>query len=173
MLMNLTSPYLIMLVGLPGCGKSTWRANWLQANPNTVVISSDDYIDGYASARSKTYGEVFKEAAPLADKFMYEQLAIFIKKGVDIIWDQTNLSVSGRAKKLEKIPFNYTKYAMYFDVPKDELLRRQAGRPGKEIPTYVMDHMMESYVFPDLAEGFRKVSKYGQNGWHFVHTNTE
>ena len=34
-------PRLIMLIGLPGSGKSTWAEKYVTENSNTVIISSD------------------------------------------------------------------------------------------------------------------------------------
>lgn len=147
-------PTLFMLIGIPASGKSTWRAKQKDA----VVISTDDKIDAYANASGKTYSEIFAEKIAVATRDMEQDLKLAIANNENIIWDQTNLTAASRAKKLRKIPKNYHKIAVYFPVPKD-LDERLASRPGKTIPTHIIEQMKLQLEEPTFEEGWNQIIK--------------
>lgn len=144
-----------ILVGVPGSGKSTWVEK--NKNFNTMIASTDNYIEQHAQEQKKTYSDVFAEYIQIATCNMVEDVKYARKNDFDIIWDQTNTSVKARAKKLKMLP-NYKKIAVVFKTPdQTELARRLANRPGKHIPESVMVSMINSYVEPSVAEGFDEV----------------
>lgn len=49
---------ILVLSGLPEKGKSTYVQNYLKRLPETVVCSTDDYIEQYAKDRKSTYDAV-------------------------------------------------------------------------------------------------------------------
>lgn len=149
-------PSLYMLVGVPGSGKSTWRAH---ANLNhAVMLSTDDWIEAKAASQGKTYSEVFDSEVGAATQSMMRDLAGAIKADQDIVWDQTNLTAKSRARKLRQIPASYRKVAVFFPNPSpEELARRLAGREGKTIPAGVIKSMISQLEMPTTAEGFDEV----------------
>lgn len=149
------NPTLYMLIGLPGSGKSTWIKN-CNIN-NCVVLSTDDYIERQAQRLGKTYDELFRISIAAADVNLAKDLNEAIDTGKNIIWDQTNLSNSVRAKKLYRIPNNYRKVAIVFRVPDDVLEQRLDNRPGKTIPEHVINNMKKSFEYPKLSEGFDEI----------------
>lgn len=151
-------PRLFMLVGAPGTGKSTWIATQPFDWNRTVVISSDGHVERYAATKGKTYNDVFSDYIKTATGLMHDDLAMAIDGKYDIIWDQTNMSDSNRRGKLQKIPAEYEKYAVVFLPPSDkEHQRRLLNRPGKSIPTDVINSMLDSFVMPSEKEGFDDV----------------
>lgn len=147
---------MIMLVGLPGTGKSTWvkdqgfydRHDWL-------VLSTDAYIDSIAQGEGKTYSEVFPLAIKQAERNLQEGLEYAIKNKMNILWDQTNISVASRRKKLTKIPMCYRKVARVFFIPDDhQAWLNSEEREGKVIPCQVLGYMKSMYEAPTLEEGF-------------------
>lgn len=147
---------LYMMIGIPGSGKSTWIKNqdW---NTNTVLISSDKLIDEYAISVNKTYNEVFDEYVGIATSKIFELANNAKKDGKDVVWDQTNVSVKSRKKKLDLFP-DYHKIAVYFNTPDDnELEKRLKSRPGKHISQRVIYQMKDSLVIPTIDEGFDEI----------------
>jgi hypothetical protein len=90
-------------------------------------------------------------------------LAIAISAGIDVYWDQTNMSSKKRKSILSKFPKNYHKECWCVRVPQTaeewaELDRRLDSRPGKTIPHHIIEAMADSYVEPELDEGFDKIT---------------
>lgn len=147
---------MYMLIGLPGSGKSTFVNQFLN-DPVYHILSTDNYIDTRAQYAGKTYDEVFQDFIKAAENHLNEKLKFCVENNYNIIWDQTNLSVKNRAKKLAQIPSSYTKIAVFFDVDYKTILKRIENRPGKTIPGGVMLGMMKSVQRPTLNEGFDEI----------------
>ena len=48
----MNTPELIVLIGLPGVGKSTWISNYLKDKTEEyVIVSSDNYITKWAEEK--------------------------------------------------------------------------------------------------------------------------
>ena len=149
-------PTCYQLVGVPASGKSTWIKNQIWTL-GLSVISTDSFVEDYAKAQGKTYSEVFKEYMPIAVKLMSNQVLICQANGVDVIWDQTSTTVASRARKFNMLP-DYDHIAVVFPTPPlEELKQRLAGRPGKEIPTEIVDDMVANFVIPTQDEGFKEI----------------
>lgn len=149
-------PILYMLVGLPGSGKSTYSEKNLEPflPGDFFYYSTDHYIDKIAKELDLTYDAVFEDNIKDATTDMNLFLAEAIKSKRDIIWDQTNLTVNSRRKKLARFPIEYRKIAVVFEVPEDVLNERLANRPGKTIPAHVIKSMRDSYEPPTFDEDF-------------------
>lgn len=148
---------LYVLVGVPGSGKTTWIGHQSFDWDDTVVISTDRYVEQYAIAMNKTYSDVFKEYMPTAVDKMAQAAVDAFKANKVVVWDQTSTSVSTRAKKLRMTPSHYTKIAVVFKTPRKDIHDKFLNRPGKEIPTDVIQDMISNFVYPTLDEGFDKV----------------
>ena len=149
-------PKCYQMVGVPGSGKSTWIANqdWAKDVP---IVSTDNFVEAYAKEQGKTYNEVFDEYMPTAVDLMSMAVVHAREHGHDIIWDQTNTSVKSRARKFRMLR-DYEHIAIVFKTPSDdELTKRLASRPGKNIPDRVMRSMIEGFEVPSEEEGFTEI----------------
>lgn len=147
-------PLAIILVGLPGSGKSTF-VNELRGD--FEVASTDSYIEKEAMRLGKAYTEVFSDTISDATRDMYGLVEQCFKHRVSVVWDQTNLGLKKRANILGIIPDGYVPIAVYFEIPEDIRQERLKNRPGKVIPEHVDKSMRDSYVRPSLSEGFLAV----------------
>lgn len=149
-------PKCYQLIGVPGAGKSTWikTQDWAKDMP---VVSTDNFVEAYAKEQGKTYSEVFDEYMPIAVKLMANQALVCQANGLDVIWDQTSTSVVSRKRKFNTLP-KYEHIAVVFKTPDaDELARRLASRPGKNIPDHVMRSMIDNFEMPTEEEGFTEI----------------
>lgn len=149
-------PRCYQLIGVPGAGKSTWIKNqdWAVDIP---VVSTDNFVEAYAKEQGKTYNEVFKDYMPIAVKLMANQALICQANGLDVIWDQTSTSIAARRRKFNTLP-KYEHIAIVFRTPEpEELARRLASRPGKNIPDHVMRSMIDGFEMPTEDEGFTEI----------------
>lgn len=156
----MTSPQLIMLCGIPTCGKSTWAVNYLQevGFEDWVILSTDSFIDNRARENNITYDEAFGEYIKAAQDRMMFDLRAACRGRKNILWDQTNLTPQVRKKKLNQVPVSYTKTAVWFNLPLAEALERNKHREGKFIPEEVLMSMAHSFTPPDVSEGFDNVA---------------
>ncbi len=144
------------LVGVPASGKSTWVKDQEWA-VDCVVVSTDEFVEDYAKEVGSTYSEVFNDYMPTAVKLMADKVVRAREAGKDVIWDQTSTTVKTRARKFNMLP-DYEHIAVVFKTPdEDELARRLASRPGKNIPEHVMRSMINHFEMPSEEEGFKEV----------------
>ena len=155
------NPVVVMAVGLPGCGKSTIYKNLVdlikevEIEDEYVHISTDKWIERFSKDAGSTYNNIFEETIKKATSLMNSDLDNAIKNGQNVYWDQTNLALASRKKKLSRFPDSYTKVALYVPIPGDEIWKsRLAGRPDKTIPDNVLQSMIKSLQIPTLDEGF-------------------
>lgn len=148
---------LIMLVGVPTAGKSTFSND--KKYKDYVRVSSDDILQEVAKERQQSYNTVFKGNIRFAQIAMMKVLRKAIEDGKNIIIDQTNLTKKSRREKLKLIPPHYKKTAVYFIVDLKTALQRNTQRPGKVIPPDILERMIDQYELPTLDEGFDQVIK--------------
>ena len=155
-------PWVIMMIGLPGSGKSTWCKTNL---PKVPVLSTDDIIEKFAKEKGKTYSDVFDKVAGDAAKQFGHAMKKAIKDQACVIIDQTNMTRKSRMKKME--PFKgFYKVAIMVTADPIELglrLKNRAEQTGKFIPQKVIDQMAASFQTINQAEE-------GWNEVHYIHT---
>lgn len=149
-------PLFIMLMGLPGSGKSHMRNKLMETmtEGTVIVLSTDDYIDEIAELEGKTYSEVFDHQIRYAQAEMQLDLDVAIENKFSIIHDQTNLTSKKRIDFLKKIPKEYFKVGIFILCDEKERQKRLTQRPGKIIPSHVDISMIQSKQEPQLSEGF-------------------
>ncbi len=149
-------PKCYQLVGVPGSGKSTWIKNQDWAK-DCAIVSTDMWVELEAERVGKTYSEIFDEYMPHAVALMANHVELARDKGMDIIWDQTSTTEGARRRKFNMLR-DYEHIAVVFKTPEmDELKRRLASRPGKNIPSHVMVQMIKNFSMPTTDEGFTEI----------------
>ena len=150
---------LWMLVGVPGSGKTTWRKKFTGHRARvSVTASTDDVIEERALLRGTTYSEIFEAEIGSATKLMHATVRDAIDMGIDVYWDQTNLTIKSRARKLALFPEDWPRHAFFFPTPPEDVLRRRLeAREGKEIPWSVVSGMISRLEPPTTSEGFEQV----------------
>lgn len=151
---------LILLVGLPASGKSTYISK-LKKDKKYVVISNDVFVEKKAKQWKIKYNEAFKRLSredTLGNTQKEYNKAL--SKNVNIIVDNTNINKKERKVFLDKAPDNYKKIAIIFNVDVKEIGKRLKGREnktGKHIPPDVIEKMSIKYEKPSSQEGFDEI----------------
>ena len=157
---NMYIPELVMLCGIPCSGKSTYVNKLLTYEywENAIILSTDNYIEEQAKRLGMTYNEVFQDCIDEATRQLEMSFVRAKEEGKRIIWDQTNLSIKTRKKKLTKVPSIYKRTVVWFQVDLEEALKRNETREGKFIPESILKRMYHQFEIPTLEEGFDFVS---------------
>jgi predicted kinase len=149
---------MIMMIGPAGSGKSTWIKNYLEKTDRAyVVLSTDAIFVEWGQAMGLNYTEAFNHFKYSEVESEFDiRLAAAIAHKQNIIWDQTNLTIKSRAKKLARIPKSYKKRAVVFNLPQDLVKARTQNEDrlsqGKVIPAYVLSNMFKQFEAPDIGE---------------------
>lgn len=156
----------IMMIGLPGSGKSTLieteQRRITAGYGIDTVIGSDMIIDDVAAILGKTYNEVFDDVIKYASTYSDTFLSLMSYAKKNFILDQTNLNLTQRRRRLGLLKNyeEYNKIAVVFQVPDEELktrLEKRKNEQGKTIPERVLREMKDSFIYPTTEEGFDKV----------------
>ncbi|HEY3443799.1 MAG TPA: AAA family ATPase [Paludibaculum sp.] len=139
---------LVVLVGLPASGKSTWIQQ-----QGVFALSSDE-------VREMLSGDVTDQSMNRLVFQTLRQLAeARVRAGADVTYiDSTALTPWERRCWVRFAELHdCTVEAVFFDVPLEECKRRNAAR-DRVVPEQVMDRMAARLVAPSLDEGFTRVS---------------
>ena len=139
----------IMLVGIPGCGKSTL----------TEKLASEGYaIHSSDALRNELNMHEGSQCAYIFD-LMHKNIKADMEAGKNIVYDATNLSRKRRIAYLESIKkYNYEKICYLFIVPVDVCMERNAKRTGyARVPDYVYDRMLRAFDTPMMEEGWDEI----------------
>ena len=149
-------PECVFLCGIPSSGKSTY-VNKLKKIPyweNAVVLSTDAYIEKQAQRMGMTYNQIFDDVIDNATRELELAFIEAKDRGENLIWDQTNLTVKTRKKKLSKLPSFYARGVIYFEISLEEALERNKNREGKFIPESILKRMYHQLEIPTKNEDF-------------------
>ena len=139
-----TSCKVILLVGLPGSGKSTWAAQ--QRLP---VLSSD-------AVRELLTGDATDQTI---HKLVFATIRFFLGQRIALGSPVTCVDAT-HLTPLERRPYLRMKgievEAVYFDVPVEVCKARNRGRK-RMVPDEVIDRMARKLVAPTPAEGFSRI----------------
>jgi len=151
----------VMLVGIPCSGKSTYveKLKKIPYWENAVILSTDAYIEKVAQEHNTTYNEIFEDCISEATRQLELAFIMAKDKGENLIWDQTNLTVKTRKKKLSKLPSFYARGVIYFEISLEEALKRNKNREGKFIPESILKRMYHQLEIPTKNEDFDYVEK--------------
>jgi predicted kinase len=148
-------PTITFLIGPPASGKSTYIRNTVSSGD--VIISRDDIVDELRSVSGLSYNDAFQnpELQLNVNIFLYQKLDDALNAKKNIIIDMVNIKKDNRKKFLDRVPKDYIKKAIVFNVDKEELIKRAIERDektGKYVPLHIIDSMTDNLDQPTEDE---------------------
>jgi predicted kinase len=156
---KLREPYILVLIGPPLVGKSTWIKNNF-ADKNVKIISRDNIVMNLYG--SDDYDEAFKNVDQKeVNRLLQKSFDDANGNKENVIVDMTNMTSKRRRSTLDNFDSDYTKIAVIFPILDwDEFIKRNKKRQeveNKTIPEHVIKSMLASYQPIREEEGFDKV----------------
>jgi predicted kinase len=145
---------LIVLVGLPGSGKSH-LAQEIAKKEQATILSSDDI-------REELFGDASKQKkTAIVYETLYERAKSLLLSGKNVVIDATNIDRNKRVKALKKFQ-NIKKECHYLDTPYEECLLRNQMRKRKVDPL-ILFKMRKFLQIPTLSEGWEVIQLHHFN----------
>ena len=154
---NLKEPFVIILIGPPLSGKTTWiRENF----PTTEVISRDEIVMELYGSRN--YTEAFKSVDQKeVDKVLTQKFLDANKEKKNVIVDMTHMASKRRKQNLNYFTDDYYKLGVIFPILSDEEYEKRNQKrieeENKDLPMGIVKSMISSYQPITSDEGFNKV----------------
>lgn len=144
---------LIMLIGIPGSGKTT-HSKEISKKYDAKVISSDKVRQTYVGIKEN---DVF----PTVYRLCVEEL----KNDRNVILDATHITPKVRKRSfdaLDEFGVSYEKVAYYFTTPVEECVRRVTLRNQDPNELFLPLEVIYSYgkniIAPTVEEGFMEIN---------------
>lgn len=155
-------PTLILLVGIPGSGKTTYAKKYIEEHPGTVHLTSDGIrkeLHGDESIQDNP-GEVFA--------IMQKRAIAGLDFGYSVIYDATNITRKDRAGIIGACP-KFAKIECHIVWAQIEVcIERDAARKrtvGKE----VIDRMLKRFQAPYYDEGIHEIKVIRPDDLNYIH----
>lgn len=163
---------VILTVGCPGSGKSTWANEFVRLNPGYFILTRDDFREklfGLDARNQYKYSKQREKAVTVAQLGAASEL-LHLEATKGIIVADTNLNpitVKNWKEVCEKRGFKLT--LKEFHVPWTELVRRNSYRGEKAVPIEVLRRMYadqnpKKYVASEYPEGRPKAVIFDIDG---------
>ena len=130
---------VIVTVGCPASGKSTWAYEYAKSNPNTVIVCRDDL------RTMQGFGEIgTPEQEKVITKIQNGMIEIALAEGRDVVVANTNINKQHR-RNLIKLAHEHGAdvEVKLFLTGYDECVRRNAAR-SRVVPEHIIRKMYDS-----------------------------
>lgn len=141
---------LIILCGIPGCGKTTYAKGICKDASNVIYISSD-------TIRQELYGDENIQGEP-SEVFavMQERTIGWLNNGVSVVYDATNLTRKDRAGIISVCP-KFVKiecHIIWAEI--EECIKRDDNR-NRHVGRHIINKMVQRFQMPYYDEGIDEI----------------
>ncbi len=148
---------LLILRGVPGCGKSTFAHQWLKEGERRARVNRDDI-------RMQFFGKETGVDEDMVTKIEHMQVDSLLKAGYSVVVDDTNIRhkyITAFVKIAAK--YNASVAVKQFDVDLKTAIARNAIRAsqgGRDVPEHIIEKMHKS-----LKSSGRYTEKHIADAW--------
>lgn len=157
---------VIMMVGLPASGKTTWAEKWVKEHPEKryVLLGTNLALDQMkvpGLLRKNNYGERFDRLMDRATGIFNTLLSRAAKMPRNYIIDQTNVYKRARKRKLKPFAIYHKIAVVIFPTPEELKIRAQKRfkEMGKEVPPEAVNEMLANFILP-MSKDMRNTDEY-------------
>lgn len=144
---------ILILIGIPASGKSTWSADYVRNNPNWIRVNRDDFRLMLKNAQM---------CEPKIEDLITDLVVTTVEKALskraNVIIDNTNLKVRYIKDFIEKFKYSADIDFRVFDISLDKALDRDNNRTMK-VGTEVIKRMFENYKILIDSFDFQPINK--------------
>uniref|UniRef100_A0A673X217 B30.2/SPRY domain-containing protein n=1 Tax=Salmo trutta TaxID=8032 RepID=A0A673X217_SALTR len=155
---------ILMMVGLPACGKTTWASKHTESHPekkyNTLGTNAImEKMKVMGLRRQKNYAGRWDVLIQQATQCLNRLIQIAARKRRNYILDQTNVYGSAQRRKMR--PFEGFQRKAIVICPTEEDFKertlRQTDEQGKDVPDQAVLEMKANFVLPELSDFLEEV----------------
>ncbi|XP_057684810.1 heterogeneous nuclear ribonucleoprotein U-like protein 1 isoform X1 [Corythoichthys intestinalis] len=156
---------ILMMVGLPACGKTTWAVKHAENNPEKKfnILGTNAIMDKMKMMglrRQRNYAGRWDVLIQQATQCLNRLIEIAARKRRNYILDQTNVYGSARRRKMR--PFEGFQRKAIVICPTDEDLKertlKQTNEQGKDVPDHAVLEMKANFTLPEQCDFLEAVS---------------
>lgn len=144
---------LIMTIGLPGCGKSTWANEYVKSNENVVIVEKDLFRDKILKDNKVSFSR--ENESLFIIPYWINLIEGYLKKGISVISSDTNLAKRNR-NILAQIAKNFNAELIvkdFSDVDLELCIERDSFREGdKKVGESRIRKIYKESLLPFLKE---------------------
>uniref|UniRef100_A0A1L8DCX0 Putative heteroproteinous nuclear ribonucleoprotein u-like protein 1 n=1 Tax=Nyssomyia neivai TaxID=330878 RepID=A0A1L8DCX0_9DIPT len=151
---------VIMMIGLPGAGKTHWVTKWNEENPEKLYnIIGNKYLYDRMNRSKISKAEKFNDMCNRSFTVLQE---LAQKRRRNYIFDQTNVYASAQRRKMKG--FGDFKRIAVIVIPDDEEYKRRVASRNeggsKELADYAVNEMKANFSLPTLDLAWFDEIKY-------------
>lgn len=152
-------PKLILLVGIPGSGKTTYAKNYIEQNYNTIHLSSD-------ATRKELYGDENIQGNP-GDVFslMQKRAIESLDNGCNVLYDATNMTRKDRAGIIGVCP-KFAKIECHIIWAPIEVCIERDSKRERTVGKEVIDKMLKRFQAVYYDEGIDEIKIITPEMWN-------
>ncbi|KAM9734246.1 LOW QUALITY PROTEIN: heterogeneous nuclear ribonucleoprotein U-like protein 1 [Menidia menidia] len=156
---------ILMMVGLPACGKTTWAIKHAESNPDKKynILGTNAIMDKMkvmGLRRQRNYAGRWDLLIQQATQCLNRLIEIAARKRRNYILDQTNVYGSARRRKMR--PFEGFQRKAIVICPTDEDFKertlKQTNEQGKDVPDHAVLEMKANFSLPEPCDFLEAVS---------------
>ena len=144
---------VIINIGVPASGKSTFTKNYLAKHPDYVKVSRDDFR---YMLQNKGWCE--PKVENMITSMHNDTILTALSSGLNVIVDNTNLKISTINEIINLVHEYADVNYRVFDVPYETLLERDAARE-RSVGKDVIDKMWKQWLILKDSFDFQPVKK--------------
>lgn len=150
---------ILMMVGLPACGKTTWAIKHAEQNPDKKynILGTNAIMDKMkvmGLRRQRNYAGRWDVLIQQATQCLNRLIEIAARKRRNYILDQTNVYGSARRRKMR--PFEGFQRKAIVICPTDEDFKertlKQTNEQGKDVPDHAVLEMKANFTLPEPCD---------------------